>query len=168
VGADKNSSRRRWKLQQDEHGNQARLRLNYPRWSRPRSHWSATGPKNQQLNQTPQTHSGKLSSLLSVSHRSDRWLLRVRPLAPVRSMASASQVGVKQQMHNNVPGSLSDSSMPWNKKHHQNTTCKEGNPLTKPSKPIPNKPRSDQQDYGTQPHEHSSSPRQKPTMGLHR
>jgi hypothetical protein len=58
-------------------------------------------------------------------------------------MDSAGQAGGKQQMHNNIPGSLSDSSRPWNKNHHQNTTCKEGKPLTKPSKSTPNKPRTD-------------------------
>ena len=142
-----------------------RLRLNYPGWSRLRSHWSATGPRNQQLNQpnqTPQTHSGKLSSLLSVPHWSDRWLLPVRPMAPVRPVDSAGQAGGEQQMHSKVPGSLSDSSRPWNKNHHQRTTCQEGKPLTKPSKTTPNKPRTDQQDPGTKPHEHGSFPRQNP------
>ena len=141
------------------------LRLNYPSWPRPRSHWSATGPRNQQLNQpnqTPQTHSEKLSSLLSVPHRSDRWLLPVRPMAPVRPVDSAGQAGGEQQMHSKVPGSLSDSSRPWNKNHLRNTTWKEEEPLTKPSKTTPNTPRTDQQDHGTKPHGQGSSPRQIP------
>jgi hypothetical protein len=47
MGADKNSSRRRWKLQQDEHGLQHTSPTHYPSWPSPRSHWSATGPRNQ-------------------------------------------------------------------------------------------------------------------------
>jgi hypothetical protein len=124
MRADKNSSRRRWKLQQDEHGNQARLRLNYPSWSRPRSHWSATGPRNQQLNHTPQTHNQKQSSLLSVSHRSDRWLLSVRPMAPVRLVDSVGQASGKQKMHNNVPV----ANRRCTKTTTKNTIGKEGNP----------------------------------------
>jgi hypothetical protein len=55
----------------------SRLRLNYPSWSRPRSHWSATGPRNQNNNlpnQTHQTHSGNLHNLLPVLHQLDRLL----------------------------------------------------------------------------------------------
>jgi hypothetical protein len=40
MGADKNSSRRRWKLQQDEHGFQHTSPTHYPNWPSPRSHWS--------------------------------------------------------------------------------------------------------------------------------
>jgi hypothetical protein len=47
MGADKNSSRRKWKLQQDEHGFQHMSPTHYPSWPSPRSHWSATGPRNQ-------------------------------------------------------------------------------------------------------------------------
>jgi hypothetical protein len=53
--------------------NQITLRLNYSSWPRPHSHWSATDPRNQRLNQpnqTTQMHSGKSRGLLSVPHRS--------------------------------------------------------------------------------------------------
>jgi hypothetical protein len=33
-----------------------RLRLSYPSWSRPRSHWSATDPQNQQTTFQAKTH----------------------------------------------------------------------------------------------------------------
>jgi hypothetical protein len=33
-----------------------RLRLNYPSWPRPRSHWSATGPRNQHTAYRTKTH----------------------------------------------------------------------------------------------------------------
>jgi hypothetical protein len=47
MGANKNSSLMRWKLQQDEHGFQHTSPTHYPSWSSPRSHWSATRPRNQ-------------------------------------------------------------------------------------------------------------------------
>jgi hypothetical protein len=49
MRADKNSSRRRWRLQQDEQGFQHTSLTHYPSWPRPRSHWSATalGTNNQ-------------------------------------------------------------------------------------------------------------------------
>jgi hypothetical protein len=83
-------------------------------------------------------------------------------MAPVRPVNSAGQAGGKQQMHSEVLGSFSDSSRPWNKNHHQRTTCQEGKPLTKLSKTTPNYPRTREQENGTTPHEHSSSPRQIP------
>jgi hypothetical protein len=51
-------------------------------------------------------HSGKLSSQQPVPHRSERWLLPVRPMALARPVGTSSQAGGKQQMHNNIPGSL--------------------------------------------------------------
>jgi hypothetical protein len=60
----------------------SRLRLNYPSWLRPRSHWSATGPRSQQPpsrtrersgtpSLAPLTHTGHIGE----QHRSDRSLL---------------------------------------------------------------------------------------------
>jgi hypothetical protein len=54
MGADKNSARRRWKLQQDEHGFQHTSPTHYPSWPSPRSHWSATGPRNQHTTFRPE------------------------------------------------------------------------------------------------------------------
>jgi hypothetical protein len=54
MGADKNSSRRRWKLQQDEHDFQHTSPTHYPKWSSPRSHLSATGPRNQHTTFRPE------------------------------------------------------------------------------------------------------------------
>jgi hypothetical protein len=59
------------------------LRLNYPSWSRPRSHWSATDPRNQQTTFRAQTHQlaqQKLARLAACA-------------APIRSMACAGQTG---------------------------------------------------------------------------
>jgi hypothetical protein len=82
MGADKNSSRRIWKLQQDEQVFQHTSPTHYPNWSGPRSHWSATGPRNQHTTFRPEnaaehqtsslhTHTG----LTGGAHRSDRSLL---------------------------------------------------------------------------------------------
>jgi hypothetical protein len=75
-------------LEGDENSNKtnmaskSRLRLNYPSWLRPRSHWSATGPRSQQPpsrtrersgtpSLAPLTHTGHIGE----QHRSDRSLL---------------------------------------------------------------------------------------------
>ena len=107
-------------------------------------------------------HSRNLHGLLPVLHRSDRWPAPVRPVTPVRPVDSAGQVGGYSSRTANVPGSLSDSSRPWNKNHLRNTTWKEEEPLTKPSKTTPNTPGTDQQDHGTKPHGQGYSLRQIP------
>jgi hypothetical protein len=56
MGADKNSSRMRWRLQQDERGFQHTSPTHYPSWPSPRGHWSATGPRNQQTTFRAKTH----------------------------------------------------------------------------------------------------------------
>jgi hypothetical protein len=82
MGADKNSSRRRWELQQDEQSFQHMSPTHYPSWPSPRSHWSATGPRSQHTTFRPenaaehqtsslQTHTGQTGE----HHRSDRSLL---------------------------------------------------------------------------------------------
>jgi hypothetical protein len=82
MGADKNSSRRRWKLQQDERGFQHTSPTHYPSWLSPHSHWSATGPRNQHTTFRPENAAEhQTSSLLTNTgqtgehHRSDRSLL---------------------------------------------------------------------------------------------
>jgi hypothetical protein len=83
-----------------------RLRLNYPSWSRPRSHWSATDPRNQQASSEPKltnTHSENLHGLLPVLHRSDRWPAPVRPGTPVRPVDRAGQGGGYSSRTTNVP-----------------------------------------------------------------
>jgi hypothetical protein len=105
MGADKNSSRRRWRLQQDEHGFQHTSPTHYPNWPSPRSHWSATEPRNQlptsqtwecsgtptsspltNTGQTGEDHRSNWSLLVRLdefhkkaSHRSSRWDTPVRP-----------------------------------------------------------------------------------------
>jgi hypothetical protein len=89
-----------------------RLRLNYPSWSRPRSHWSAIDPRNQQTTfraETHQHHSGNLHGLLHVLHRSDRWP------APVRPVDRAGQSDGYSSCTTNVLERLSDFSRQRNK-----------------------------------------------------
>jgi hypothetical protein len=82
MGADKNSSRRRWKLPKGEHGFQHTSPTHYPSWPSPRSHWGATGPRNQHTTFRPKnaTEHQTSSPLTNTSqtgehHRSDRSLL---------------------------------------------------------------------------------------------
>jgi hypothetical protein len=80
MGADKNSSRRRWRIQHDEHGFQHTSLTHYPSWPRPRSHWSATDPRNQLPNSQTRERSRTQTSNLTDLHRSDRWAPPVRPI----------------------------------------------------------------------------------------
>jgi hypothetical protein len=82
MGGDKKSSRKRWKLQQDEHGFQHTSPTHYPNWPSPRSHWSATGQRNQHTTFQPENAAEHLTSSLQTNtgqtgehHRSDRPLL---------------------------------------------------------------------------------------------
>jgi hypothetical protein len=60
-----------------------RLQLNYPSWSRPRSHWCATDPRNQQTTFRAKTH-----------QHAQRKLARFVACATlVRPMACAGQTG---------------------------------------------------------------------------
>jgi hypothetical protein len=127
MGADKNSSRRRWGLQQDEHGFQHTSPTHYPSWPSPHSHWSATGPWNQQATPEPKhtnTHSGNLHDLLPVLHWSDRWP------APVRPVDRAGQAGGYSRHTTSVPESLNDFSRPWNKNTPKTQPARKENLLT--------------------------------------
>jgi hypothetical protein len=87
MGADKNSSRRTWRLQQDEHDFQHTSPTHYPSWPSPRSHWSATRPRNQQTTfraKTYQHAQWKLARLAACA-------------APVRPMAYTGQTGDTSQ-----------------------------------------------------------------------
>jgi hypothetical protein len=72
MGADKKSSRRRWKLQQVEHGFQHTSLTHYTDWPSPRSHWSATGPRNQHTTFRPRERSETPNLESTEQHRSDR------------------------------------------------------------------------------------------------
>jgi hypothetical protein len=69
-------------------------------------------------------------------------------MAPVKPVDFAGQAGGEQQVHNKVPGSLSDSSRPWNKNNSRTQPVPEEKPFTKPSKMTPNKPRTDRRTTG--------------------
>jgi hypothetical protein len=80
MGVNKNTSWRRWRLQQDEHDFQHTSSTHYPSWTRPRSHWSATGPRNQQPTSQTRERSGTQDSSLTDLHRSGPWAPPVRPV----------------------------------------------------------------------------------------
>jgi hypothetical protein len=140
MGADKNSSRRRWRLQQDEHGFEHTSPTHYPSWPSPRSHWSTTAPRNQQTTFRAKTHQHAQRKLARLA----TCVAPVRTVTPVRPVDRAGQVGGYSSRTTNVPESLSDFSRPWNKNTPKNTTCTEGKPYTKPNKTTPNRPRTDQ------------------------
>jgi hypothetical protein len=83
MGVDKNSSRRRGDSNKMNTTSNTRLRLNYPSWSRPHSHWSAIDPRNQQTIFRTKTH-----------QHAQRKLARLAACAtPVRPMAYVGQTG---------------------------------------------------------------------------
>jgi hypothetical protein len=128
MGADKNSSsRRRWELQQGEHGFQHTSPTHYPSRPSPRSHCSATGPRNQQTTfraKHTNTHSGNLHGLLPVLHRP----APVRLVTPVRLVDNTSQAGSYSSRTTSVPESLSDFSRPWNKNTPKTQPAQKENP----------------------------------------
>jgi hypothetical protein len=108
-----------------------RLRLNYQSWSRPHSHWSATGPRNQHTTfrtKPTNTHSGNLHGLLPVLHRSDRWPTPVRLVTPVKPVDKAGQVLGCSSRTTSVPESLSDFSRPWTKNTPKTQPARKKNP----------------------------------------
>jgi hypothetical protein len=163
MGADKNSSRRRWRLQQDKHDFQHTSPTHYPSWPSPRSHWSATRPRNQQTTFRAKTH-----------QHAQRKLARLAACAtPVRPMACAGQTGEQrwsgrwlQQPQAFQKASV--TSLGPGTKSPQNTTCTEGKPYRRPNKTPPNRPRTDQHHQDPKTHESSSSPEANPTKDLHR
>jgi hypothetical protein len=84
----------RWTLQQDEHGNQTRLRLNYPSWSRLRSHWIATSPRNQHRAFRTKTHQHaqrKLARFVACA-------TPVRPMACTGKTDGTAQTAVQRRL----------------------------------------------------------------------
>jgi hypothetical protein len=125
MGADKNSSRRRWRLQQDELHFQQRLRLTTQVGQ---AHVATGVPLDLGTNKQPSepkhtnTHRGNLHGLLPVPHRSDRWS------APVRPVDSAGQAGGYSSRTTSVPECLSDFCRPWNKTTPKTQPAQRENP----------------------------------------
>jgi hypothetical protein len=166
MGSDKNSSQRRWRLQQDEHGFQHTSPTHYPSWPSP----IATGvPLDLGTNTQPSErkhtnmHSGNLHGLLPVLHRSDRWPAPVRPVTRVRPVDSAGQTGGYSSCTTSVPESLNDFSGPWNK-----TTPKTQPARENPTQNLTKLPQTDQElTSSTKTQRHTSQaihPRQIPQV----
>jgi hypothetical protein len=126
MGADKNSSRRRWGLQQDEHGFQHTSPTHYPSWPSPRSHWSATGPRDQKTTFRAKTHQH--------AQRKLAWLAACA--APVRPVDSAGQAGGYSSRTKSVPKSLSVFSRPWNKTTPETQPARKKNPTQNLTKQL--------------------------------
>jgi hypothetical protein len=107
------------------------LRLNYPSWSRPRSHWSAKDPRNQQTTFGAKTQ-----------QHTQRKLARLADYAtPVRPVDRAGQAGGYSSRIINVPESLNDFSRPWNK----NTPKTQPARKKKPSQNLAKQHQTDQE-----------------------
>jgi hypothetical protein len=93
------------------------LRLNYPSWSRPRSHWSATDPRNQRTTFRAKTHQHAQRKLarLAACATPVRPMACTRPVTQVRPVDRTRQACGYNSCTTNVPESLSDFSSPWNK-----------------------------------------------------
>jgi hypothetical protein len=139
MGADKNSSRRRWRLEQDEHGFQHTSPIHYPSWSSPHSHWSATGPRNQQTTFRAKTHQHaqwKLARLAACAAPVRPWPASVRPVTSVRPVDSAGQAGGYSSRTTSVPECLGDFSRPWNKNTPKTQPARKENPTQSLAKQL--------------------------------
>jgi hypothetical protein len=146
--ADKNSSRRRLKLQQDERGFQHSSPTHYPSWRSPRSHWSATGPRNQHTTFRPEKRSGTPNLESTDPHRSDRRAPPVRPVpaAETKQLSLSGSTPVRLVRHTgHTDGSLKAPKAPNRSTDHQTD------------------PNSKQQLHGTTPNTPRRSPEQNPT-----
>jgi hypothetical protein len=143
MGADKNSSRRRWKLLQDEHGFQHTSPTQHPSWPSPRSHWSATGPRNQH------THPSDPRMQRNTKPR----VFRPTPVRPVPA-------GETEQL------SLS-GSIPVRPVRNTGQTDRSLKAPKAPNRPTDHQtnPNSKQQQHGTTTNTPRCSPEQNPTEG---
>jgi hypothetical protein len=113
------------------------------------------------------THNGNLHGLLPVLHQSDRWPAPVRPVTPVRQVGKAGQAGGYSsytKMFQRAPVTF----LGLGTETPQNTTCKEEERYTKPSKTTLKRPRADQQQHNPKTHGTSNSPKANSSKGSHR
>jgi hypothetical protein len=116
-----------------------RLRLNYPSWLRPRSHWRATDPRNQQATFRAKTHQHaqrKLARLAACATPVRRWPAPVRPVTPVRSVDRAGLADGYSSRTTNAPETLSDFSRPWNKDTPKTQPVRKKNPTRSKAKHL--------------------------------
>jgi hypothetical protein len=138
MGADKNLSRRRWKLQQDEHNFQHTSPTRYPSWPSPRSHWSATGPRNQHTTFRPENAAEhQTSSPLTNTgqtgehHWSDQSLLR--KLSDFHRKVHIGQIDATHQSDRSQPESPKhQTGQPSSKPTQTRNSCNTGQQRTHP------------------------------------
>jgi hypothetical protein len=156
MGADKNSSRRTWRLQQDEHDFQHTSPTYYQSWPSPRSHWSATRPRNQPTISRTRERSGTQNSSLTDLHRSGRWAPPVRPVpagetwrlpqnnfTPVRPVQHTGRTGPSQKAPKHQTGLPSskltqtrNSSNTWRQRTHPNVHLSKTQQGSAPVRPV--------------------------------
>jgi hypothetical protein len=110
-----------------------RLPLYYPSWSRPRSHWSATDPRNQQTTFQAKTDphaQRKLARLAACA-------TPVRSVTSIRPVDKAGQAGGYRSRTTKIPESLSDFSRPWNKNTPTTQPARKENPTQNLAKQHP-------------------------------
>jgi hypothetical protein len=112
MGADKNSSQRRWKLQQDEHGFQHTSPTHYSNLPSPRSHWSATGPRNQHT-------TFRLEN--AAEHQTSSWQLPLSASTLVRPVRHTSYIGHSLKVPK-APNRATDLQTDPNSKQPQHRT----------------------------------------------
>jgi hypothetical protein len=145
MGADKNSSRRRWVLQQDEHDFQHTSLTHYPSWPSPRSHWSATVPRNQLPTSQTRERSGTPKLESTDQHQLDPRAAPVRPVpasetwrlqrngsTPVRLVQHTGQTGLSQKAPKHQTGL--PSSKLTQTRNSSNTGQQRTHPNIHPSK----------------------------------
>jgi hypothetical protein len=104
----------------------------YPSWPRPRSHWSATGPRNQHTTFLAKTHQHaeqKLARLAACA-------APVRPMACTGQTGDTGQTGGYNSRITSVPDSLSDLSRPWNKTTPETQPAQKENPTENLTKQL--------------------------------
>jgi hypothetical protein len=132
MGADKNSSRRRLKIQQDELAwsdpQNHTLRTSTFRLPKPRSHWTATGPRNKhyQQPQHPRTHDNGNNSkagCLEGAVRPGRGAVRPPPPGNqevLRNTSSEHQNAPRFHQHRSLVRAMQATRKSWQKpKLHQ-------------------------------------------------
>jgi hypothetical protein len=141
-----------------------RLRLNYPSWSIPRSHWSAINPRNQQTTFRAKTHQPALWKLARLAACA----------TPVRPMACAGQTGGQSRSAGgysnrttNVTESVSDFSRPWNKNTLKTQQARKKNPTQSQPKHLQNSLELTSTNSTPKTHGFNNSPEANPTKGLH-
>jgi hypothetical protein len=110
-----------------------------PSWLKPRSHWSATGPRNQHTAFRAKTHEHtqrKLARLTACATLVRSMSCAGQTVTPVRLVDKAGQAGGCSSRTISVPESLSDFSRPWNRNIPKTQPARKKNPTQSLAKQL--------------------------------